>query len=185
MSVQSKKKQNSQPEVKLTRVQKNIRLVTMLNIILGMLSIFIPLIPTASVETQGNHTVLYSLMGAVSHDVGSETFREDAFALIVVFVIAAVFMAVGCINAYNQLRSAMLFTMVSSLLCIIFMIMWYQLGDAGAASAMAEKPASDVYQTSIIPVVIIIFALGTFVTSVMALIYNSMDIPRKQGTISR
>ncbi len=185
MSVQSKKKQNSQPEVKLTRVQKNLRLVTMLNIILGMLSIFIPLIPTASVETQGNHTVLYSLMGAVSHDVGSETFREDAFALIVVFVIAAVFMAVGCINAYNQLRSAMLFTMVSSLLCIIFMIMWYQLGDAGAASAMAEKPASDVYQTSIIPVVIIIFALGTFVTSVMALIYNSMDIPRKQGTISR
>lgn len=185
MSVQSKKKQNSQPEVKLTRVQKNLRMVTMLNIILGMLSIFIPLIPTASVETQGNHTVLYSLMGAVSHDVGSETFREDAFALIVVFVIAAVFMAVGCINAYNQLRSAMLFTMVSSLLCIIFMIMWYQLGDAGAASAMAEKPASDVYQTSIIPVVIIIFALGTFVTSVMALIYNSMDIPRKQGTISR
>lgn len=185
MSVQSKKKQNSQPEVKLTRVQKNLRLVTMLNIILGMLSIFIPLIPTASVETQGNHTVLYSLMGAVSHDVGSETFREDAFALIVVFVIAAVFMAVGCINAYNQLRSAMLFTMVSSLLCIIFIIMWYQLGDAGAASAMAEKPASDVYQTSIIPVVIIIFALGTFVTSVMALIYNSMDIPRKQGTISR
>ena len=82
MSVQNKKKQNSQPEVKLTRVQKNLRLVTMLNIILGLLSIFIPLIPTASVETPGNRTVLYSMMGAVSHDVGNETFREDAFALI-------------------------------------------------------------------------------------------------------
>ena len=185
MSVQNKKKQNSQPEVKLTKVQKNLRLVTMLNIILGLLSIFIPLIPTASVETPGKRTVLYSMMGAVSHDVGNETFREDAFALIVVFVIAAVFMAVGCISAYNQLRSAMLFTMVSSVLCIIFMIMWYQLGDAGAAGAMAEKPASDVYQTSVIPVVIIIFALGTFVTSVMALIYNAMDVPRKQGTFSR
>ena len=65
------------------------------------------------------------------------------------------------------------------------MIMWYQLGDVGAAGAMAAKPASDVYGTSVIPVVIILFALGTFVTSVMALIYNSMDVPKKQGTVSR
>lgn len=186
MSVQTKNnnKQSNQPEVKLTRVQRNLRLVTMLNIILGLLSIFVPLIPTASVESPGNRTVFYSMIGAVNQDVGNATFREDAFALVVVFVIAAVFMAVGCISAYNQLRSSMLFTMASSVLCIIFMIMWYRLGDSATAGAMAVKPAADVYGASVIPVVVIIFALGTFVTSVMALIYNSMDIPRKQGTVS-
>ncbi len=187
MSVQAKtkKNQNNQTEGKMTRVQKKLRLVMMINIILGLLSVFVPLIPTASITAMGDRTVLYSMLGAVNQDVGNAEFREDAFALLIVFVIAAVFMAIGCVGAYNKMRSSMLFTMASSVLCVIFMIMWFQFGSETPNASMAIKPAVYVYDGSFIPVIIILFSIGTFISSVMALIYNSMDIPRKQGNYSR
>lgn len=187
MSVQakSKKSNNNGAEKKMTRVQKNLQLTMLLNMVFGLLSVLVPLVPTASVAASADRTIYYSMIGAVNQDIGNADFRDDAFALLIVYVLAAVFMAVGCVGAYKKMRSSMIFTMGASAFCIVFMIMWFRSGGALVNNKMTVQPAMNVFESSLIPTVVLLFSLAGFISSVMALIYNSMDIPRKSGNLSR
>ena len=166
--------------------ERNYRIFSMLNVIVSLLAAAFPLIPTAVYETAGERTAFFSMIKAVNHDIGSINFR-GAFRLLMFYIIGAIFIVVGCVSVYYKARSAPAFSLGGSIMLFVFSIMWFSVNhDADPNSAnVAISRISEVYDGTVAPVLMAVFASGAIAASVMALICPSMNTQKKSVKNSR
>ena len=82
--------------------------VMFINVICGLVSVMLPLVPSP-IEAFSGRRVLYNLLGVVNQQVGGDTTRTDAFPLLLLYYVAVIVMAAGCVSAFYRLKSSMCF----------------------------------------------------------------------------
>ena len=167
--------------------ERNYRIFSMLNVIVSLLAAAFPLIPTAVYETAGERTAFFSMIKAVNHDIGSINFRDGAFRLLMFYIIGAIFIVVGCVSVYYKARSAPAFSLGGSIMLFVFSVMWFSVNhdaDPNAANVAISR-ISEVYDGTVAPVLMVVFASGAIAASVMALICPSMNTQKKSVKNSR
>ncbi len=155
--------------------EKRLSTVSFISILLGIAAIFAPLIPML-VVTPGNRRVFFNMLGVVNQEVGSDITREDAFPMLIIYMVAVVTMAVGCVNAYEKLRSAPYFIMGSSAMFIVFVYVWMNM----------DNPSRDAARTSLtnsaLPYLVLLTAVGSLATALLWLLSETgkSNIPKRK-----
>lgn len=151
------------PSSQSKKNEKRLSTVSFVSVLLGIATIFAPLIPML-VVTPGKRRVFFNMIGVVNQEVGSDITRDDAFPMLLIYVVAVVIMAVGCVNAYQKLRSAPYFIMGASAMFIVFVYVWMNM----------ENPSRDAARTSlsnsVLPYLVLITAVGALATALLWLL---------------
>ena len=155
--------------------EKRLSTVSFVSVLLGIATIFTPLIPML-VVTPGNRRVFFNIFGVVNQEVGSDITREDAFPMLIIYLVAVVIMAVGCVNAYEKLKSAPYFIMGASAMFIVFVYVWMNM----------DNPSRDAARTSLansaLPYLVLITAVGALATALLWLLSETgrSNIPKRK-----
>ena len=168
------------PSLKKSPRKKRLHTVTFVTILLGIASVLSPLIPMI-VVTPGNRRVLFNMMGVVNQEVGSDLTRDDAFPLLIIYVVAIVVMAVGFVNAYEKLKSAPYYIMASAAMLIVFSFVWMNMDNPSRDAARASL------SESFLPYLMLIMSVGALASSLLWLLGDAgkSNIPERKNTHSQ
>ena len=146
--------------------------VMFINVICGLVSILLPLVPSP-IEAFSGRRVLYNLLGVVNQQVGGDTTRTDAFPLLLLYYVAVIVMAAGCVSAFYRLKSSMLFTLVSAVCMVVFVVDWLD------EETLGQDPFAASFAKSLLPAMLIFFASAAIISAVVALGLGLSSKPKK------
>ena len=166
--------------------EKKYSLSTRINIIMSLVAVAFPLIPTAMLNMAGERTSFFSMIKAVNHDIGSVGFRDGAFRLLMFYFIGALFIAVGCVSVYYKLRSAAVYTLGGSFMLFLFSVIWFSVNHDTDPNLpnVAVSRISEVYDDTAAPIIMVILAVLAIATSVWMLMAG-MGMSKKPVKNSR
>ena len=82
-------------------------------------------------------------------------------------------MAAGCVSAFYRLKSSMLFTLVSAVCMVVFVVDWLD------EETLGQDPFAASFAKSLLPAMLIFFASAAIISAVVALGLGLSSKPKK------
>lgn len=153
--------------------EKPAYIAMLVSVICGLMAIFIPLCPV-TVDVSPNQPVVYNFIGVINQTVGDDIHRHQAFAPLLLYYIAVVLTAVGCVGAFQHLKSSVLFLFAGAILFLVFVSLWRSAG------LPIADPAVKMFTLSAIPYIEMVCAVGALLAAAASLLLSAGRTPQKR-----
>ena len=151
---------------------KPVYIALLVSVICGLMAVFIPLCPV-TVDVAPNQPVTYNFIGVINQTVGIDAQRMAAFVPLLLYYVAVVLTAVGCVGAFQHLKSSALFLFAGALLFLVFVSLWRN------ADLPMTDPAVKMFTQSAIPYLEMVCAVGALLAAAASLMLSVGRAPKK------
>lgn len=154
--------------------EKPIYIAMLVSVICGLMAVFIPLCPV-TVDVAPGQPVVYNFIGVINQTLGADAQRQEAFAPLLLYYIAVVLTAVGCVGAFRHLKSSALFLLAGAIVVLVFVSLWRN------ANLPMTDPAVKLFTQSTIPYLVMVCAVGELLAAAASLMFGAGRTPKKHN----
>lgn len=171
-----KTKRNNEPSSNNAAKLVN-QICVLISVVFGLLAVALPLFPSATKQNELDRTVYFNMLRAMNNNLGTQELRDETVWLIMFYIIGSILILMGCICAYYKLWFSMAYNMGGSVFMFIFIILWinHSVPSPKANAANAITSSIEIYSGSVVPIFMLLLISGVFVSSIVALVFFSME----------
>lgn len=147
-------------QARRTEVTPAAALMLIVNAVVCVIAVLLPFIPIGIDEKLMDRTTVSNMIGVINRGLEQDVFRMDSAKLILVYVVAVVFIAVGITGSYYRDKVSPFFTLGGAVSLIFIASSWLHI----ASPTALQKTFTD----SGIPVIVLLFSALAAITSVLS-----------------